>query len=88
MSFKATFQDSEKHNIWFRTVSALTTVRKDINFTITSAELIAWAINTTDTTLCQVRFARSFFEDYEFKPYEIVFGEDGVQIVPDSHGTD
>lgn len=88
MSFKATFQDPEKHNTWFRTVSALTTVRKEINFTITSAELIAWAINTTDTTLCQVKFARSFFEDYEFKPYDIVFGEDGVQMVTDPHGND
>ncbi|GAV55724.1 hypothetical protein ZYGR_0AY01160 [Zygosaccharomyces rouxii] len=88
MSFKATFQDPEKHNIWFRTVSALATVRREINFTITSAELIAWAINTTDTTLCQVRFARNFFEDYEFKPYDIVFGEDGVQIVTDPQGDD
>lgn len=86
MSFRATFQDAEKHNIWFRTVSALTTVRREINFTITSAELIAWAINTTDTTLCQVKFARSFFEDYEFKPYEIVYGEDGIQIVTDPQG--
>lgn len=88
MSFKANFHDPEKHNIWLRTVSALTAVRREINFTITSAELIAWAINATDTTLCQVRFARNFFEDYEFKPYEVVFGEDGVQIVTDPNGND
>lgn len=80
--------DPEKQNIWFRTVSVLSTIHEDIKFTITSAELIAWTINSTDTTLCQVRFARQFFDEFEFKPYDIVFGEDGVQIVTDSQGSD
>ncbi|SJM83714.1 related to DNA damage checkpoint protein 1 [Zygosaccharomyces bailii] len=88
MSFRASFSSSEKHSIWFRTINALTTVHSDIKFTITSAELIAWAINTTDTTLCQIKFAREFFDEYEFRPYEIVFGENGVQIVPDRDGGD
>lgn len=88
MSFRATFNSTEKHTIWFKTISALSTVHSDIKFTITSAELIAWAINTTDTTLCQVKFAREFFDEYEFKPWEIVFGENGVQIVSDHQGND
>lgn len=88
MSFKATISDPEKQSIWFRTVSVLSTIHEDIKFTITSGELIAWTINSTDTTLCQVRFARQFFDEFEFKPYDIVFGEDGVQIVTDSQGSD
>lgn len=56
--------------------------------TITDSEVILWTVNTTFTTLCQVRFSNSFFDEIEFKPYEIMFGDDGLQIITDSHGVD
>lgn len=86
MSFKATITDPGKQNIWFRAIYVLSTIQDDIKITVTTNELIAWSMNETDTTLCQVKFQRSFFEEYEFKPHEIVFGENGVQVIEDTYG--
>ena len=86
MSFKATITESGKQNIWFRAIYVLSTIQDDIKITVTTNELIAWSMNETDTTLCQVRFQKSFFEEYEFKPHEIVFGENGVQVIEDTYG--
>ncbi|CAI4038952.1 hypothetical protein SMKI_06G3040 [Saccharomyces mikatae IFO 1815] len=86
MSFKATITDSGKQNIWFRAIYVLSTIQDDIKITVTSNELIAWSMNETDTTLCQIRFEKTFFEEYEFKPHEIVFGDNGVQVIEDAYG--
>ncbi|CAI4052907.1 hypothetical protein SKDZ_16G0820 [Saccharomyces kudriavzevii ZP591] len=86
MSFKATITDAGKQNIWFRSIYVLSTIQDDIKITVTTNELIAWSMNETDTTLCQIRFERSFFEEYEFKPHEIVFGENGIQVIDDAYG--
>lgn len=86
MSFTASITNHENQNIWFRTVNVLSSLHEDIKFTITSNELIAWCMNATDTSLCQVRFDRTFFDDYEFKANEIIFGERGLQVVNDIKG--
>ncbi|QLL30327.1 hypothetical protein HG536_0A01440 [Torulaspora globosa] len=88
MSFKATISDPERHQIWSRTVNALSTIYEDVRLTITPSELIVWNINSTDTTLSKVRFSSQFFEEYTFQPREIIFGESGIQVVTDSHGVD
>lgn len=86
MSFRATITDPGKQNIWFRAIYVLSTIQDDIKITVTTNELIAWSMNETDTTLCQIRFEKSFFEGYEFKPHEIVFGENGIQVIDDAYG--
>ncbi|QLQ77893.1 hypothetical protein HG537_0A01400 [Torulaspora globosa] len=88
MSFRATISDPERHQIWSRSVNALSTIYEDVRLTITPSELIIWNINSTDTTLSKVRFSAQFFEEYTFQPREIIFGESGVQVVTDSHGVD
>lgn len=88
MSFKATIPTFEKQILWSRTINVLSSINEHIRFTISSSKLIVWTINSTDTTLCKVGFSRQFFDTFEFKPHDIVFGEDGVQIVTDSRGVD
>ncbi|EJS41468.1 ddc1p [Saccharomyces arboricola H-6] len=86
MSFKAVITDPGKQNIWFRAIYVLSTIQDDIKITVTTNELIAWSMNETDTSLCQIRFEKSFFEEYDFKPHEIVFGENGIQVIDDTFG--
>lgn len=88
MSFRAVISDPERQQLWFRTINVLATIYKDIRLTITPTEIIAWNINSTDTTLCKVRFCSQFFEEYDFRPREIVFGASGVQTINDSHRRD
>lgn len=88
MSFRASLSTIDKHNVWYRAVYILSSIEETMNMTITNSEIILWTVNTTFTTLCQVRFSSSFFDQYEFKPYEIMFGDDGLQIMTDSHGVD
>jgi len=88
MSFKLIIDESEKHNVWSRAVHILSSVDERIRITITEQEIILWAVNHTFTTLCQIRFEKSFFEIMEFKPYEITFGDSGLQIITDSQGND
>lgn len=73
----------ENHSIWRRAVQALGGLHEEVKITITQKELIAWSMNNTDTSMCQVSFKRSFFDSYEFKPEETVFGEEGLQQVED-----
>lgn len=88
MSFRAVISDPERQQLWYRTVNVLSTIYEDIRLTITPTELIAWSINSTDTTLCKVRFSSKFFEQYDFQPREIIFGESGVQTATDSSRKD
>lgn len=83
MSFKAIITTSENQLVWRRTIQMLATLHDDIRFTITPRELIVWSMNSTDTSMCQVSFAKGFFEEYTFEPENIVFGEDGLQLVQD-----
>lgn len=83
MSFKATITSPENQTTWSRVVQYLATIHEDIKFTVTSTELIAWSMNSTDTSMCQVRFSGGFFDEYEFRPQDIVFGEDGLQQIQD-----
>ncbi|CCF60394.1 hypothetical protein KAFR_0K00390 [Kazachstania africana CBS 2517] len=88
MSFRAVISNADKHNVWYRTVYMLSTINENIKMTITSSELIIWAMNSTDTTLSQIRFSKTFFDEYEFRPYEITFGEEGLQVTADLRGND
>ncbi|SMN21512.1 similar to Saccharomyces cerevisiae YPL194W DDC1 DNA damage checkpoint protein [Maudiozyma saulgeensis] len=88
MSFKLVIDESEKHNVWSRAVHILSSVDEKIRITLTDQEIILWAVNHTFTTLCQIRFEKTFFEILEFKPYDITFGDSGLQIITDSQGND
>lgn len=88
MSFRAVINDPEKHNVWFRAVSILSLIDENIRITITSDEVIIWAVNCTFTSLSQIKFSRKFFYEFDFKPHEIIFGDNGLQIVTDLHGND
>ncbi|KAG0669791.1 hypothetical protein C6P45_003311 [Maudiozyma exigua] len=88
MSFKAVINESEKHTVWHRAVYILSSIDEKIRITITDEEVILWALNPSLTTLCKVKFEKGFFESLEFRPYEIIFGDSGLQIVTDSRGKD
>lgn len=88
MSFKAVISESEKHTVWHRAVYILSSIDEKIRITITDEEIILWALNPSQTTLCKVKFEKEFFELLEFRPYEIIFGDSGLQIVTDSRGKD
>ncbi|CCD25490.1 Ddc1p NDAI_0F01710 [Naumovozyma dairenensis CBS 421] len=88
MSFKAVITNPEKHALWCRILYVLSTIDEVIKITISDKELIAWSINSTDTTLCQIHFSRQFFEEFNFEPNEIVFGVNGLQSKRDVQGTD
>lgn len=86
MSFRAVISDHDRHNLWYKVVHLLSTIHEELKFTLTSNEIILWSINGTDTSLCQATFPRSFFDEFIFKPYEIVFGESGIQVIADAEG--
>lgn len=88
MSFKAVINESEKHTVWHRAVYILSSIDEKIRITITDEEIILWALNPSLTTSCKVKFEKEFFEVLEFRPYEIIFGDSGLQIVTDSRGKD
>lgn len=88
MSFRAVTSDPEKQQLWYRTVNVLSSIYEDVRLTITSTEIIVWNINSTDTTLCKVRFSSEFFDEYIFKPREIILGENGLQTITDSQRRD
>ncbi|AGO13082.1 AaceriAFL075Wp [[Ashbya] aceris (nom. inval.)] len=83
MSFRAVITSSEHQAIWSRLILTLSTINQDIKFTIMSNELILWSMNSTDTTMYQVRLKSSFFSEFSFDPSGIVFGEEGLQVIED-----
>ncbi|SCU93331.1 LADA_0G02498g1_1 [Lachancea dasiensis] len=83
MIFEASISSFESHNIWRRVVQNLSYLNEDIKLTITHRGLIIWAMNSTETSMSQAHFARSFFDQFHFRPEETVFGEDGLQQVQD-----
>ncbi|QLG73055.1 hypothetical protein HG535_0E01390 [Zygotorulaspora mrakii] len=88
MSFKATITGPERQALWARTVNVLSSLNKNIMFTVSSTELITWTTDNAETALCKIRFSRQFFDEFIFNPHEIIFGEEGVQIVTDTEGVD
>ena len=86
MSFRATIDSIPKHNAWYRGIYVLSTIDERIKITIIENELILWAVHNTGSSCCQIIYDKSFFKDFEFKPNNIVFGEDGLQTVTDLHG--
>ncbi|CCE65053.1 hypothetical protein TPHA_0J02330 [Tetrapisispora phaffii CBS 4417] len=88
MSFRATIRSREKQTLWFKTISALSSLHENINFTLTSKSLIAWSMNSTDTCLSQAIFDKGIFDEFEFSPKDIIFGETGLQRVTDVRGQD
>lgn len=88
ISFKAVINSLPRYNAWSRGIQMLSTIQEKINITITEHELILWAFHGTETTLCQLTYEKDFFAEYQFQPYNIVFGEDGLQTVSDVHGID
>ena len=88
MSFRATIDSIPKHNAWYRGIYVLNTIDEKIKITIIDNELILWAVHNTGSSCCQIIYDKSFFKDFEFKPNNIVFGEDGLQTVTDLHGTE
>ncbi|AAS53297.1 AFL075Wp [Eremothecium gossypii ATCC 10895] len=83
MSFRAVITSSEHQAVWSRLILTLSTINQDIKFTIMSNELILWSMNSTDTTMYQVRLKASFFSEFSFDPGNIVFGEEGLQVIED-----
>ncbi|AET37967.1 Ddc1p Ecym_2218 [Eremothecium cymbalariae DBVPG len=88
MSFKALISSSNKQFIWSRVIQTLSSINESIRFTITSDELILWSMNSTDTTMCEIRLEAEFFDEYSFEPGLIVFGEEGVQNFKDLRGVE
>ena len=88
MSLRLRISNPEKHNVWFRSIYVLSTIHEDIKLAITSEEVIVWAMNDTDTSLCQARFAKSFFDEFFFEPQQIVFGDDGLQVIRAADGSE
>ncbi|EDO19410.1 hypothetical protein Kpol_1002p57 [Vanderwaltozyma polyspora DSM 70294] len=87
MSFRATVVGTQNQILWFKSLNALYNIREQISFSITSNDVTISAMNDSDTSLCQVTFQKDFFQDFEFKPNEIVFGEEGLQVITDAKGT-
>ncbi|SCU98795.1 LAFA_0G20208g1_1 [Lachancea sp. 'fantastica'] len=83
MIFNACISNAQNHTVWRKVLQNLSTLHEDIKCTITQREFIVSSMNSTDTAMGQARFKHSFFESYEFKPQETVFGEDGLQQVQD-----
>ncbi|SCU80584.1 LAME_0B03840g1_1 [Lachancea meyersii CBS 8951] len=83
MIFKASISSNQSHTVWRKVIQNLSTFHEDIRCTITPREFIIWSMNSTDTSMSQARFKCGFFESYEFRPEETVFGEDGLQQVQD-----
>lgn len=88
MSFTATIASPEKHLAWYKGVYVLSTIDETIKVTISDRNIILWNMHSTDTSMCQLTYDRSFFQEYEFKPYEMTFGENGLQIEKDSSGVE
>lgn len=86
MSFRATIDSIPKHNAWYRGIYVLNTIDEKIKITIIENALILWAVHNTGSSCCQIIYDKSFFKDFEFKPNNVVFGEDGLQTVTDLHG--
>lgn len=86
MSFTATIGTPEKHQAWYKGVYVLSTVDETIKVTVSDRCVILWNMHATETSMCQLTYDRSFFEEYEFKPYEMTFGEHGLQIEKDTAG--
>lgn len=86
MSFRATIDSISKHNAWYRGIYVLNTIDEKIKITIIENSLILWAVHNTGSSCCQIIYDKSFFKDFEFKPNNVVFGEDGLQTVTDLHG--
>lgn len=80
MSFKATITESGKQNIWFRAIYVLSTIQDDIKITVTTNELIAWSMNETDTTLCQVRFQKSFLRSMSLNHMRLYLEKMGFKL--------
>lgn len=86
ISFVATINNISHQLIWFKCIHMISLVNQNIRFTIMSNELIIWAMNQTDTTMCQIRFFNTFFDEYKFDPSLITFGEEGLQTIKDNQG--
>lgn len=85
-AFFALINDTDKQNLWFRHIYFLSTISEEICLTIGNDFLIASAINGTYTSSCKIKFDKKFFDDFEFRPHEIVFGEAGLQSAKDPVG--
>ncbi|CEP62436.1 Ddc1p LALA0_S05e05622g [Lachancea lanzarotensis] len=83
MIFNSCISNAHNHTIWRKVLQNLSTLHEDIKCSITQREFIVSSMNSTDTAMSQARFKRSFFESYDFRPQETVFGEDGLQQVQD-----
>ncbi|KAL3232814.1 DNA damage checkpoint protein 1 [Nakaseomyces bracarensis] len=85
-AFAASITGTDKQNLWFRGIYFLSTISEEICLTISNDFLIASALNSTYTGSCKIKFDRNFFDDFEFRPHEIVFGEAGLQAAKDPLG--
>ncbi|CAL9734002.1 DNA damage checkpoint protein 1 [Monosporozyma servazzii] len=88
MSFRAIIDSIPKHNAWCRGIHVLSTIDEKIRITITENEMILWAAHNTGSSCCQLTYDKTFFSEYEFKPHNFVFGEEGLQTFTDLHGID
>lgn len=88
MSFRATIDSIPKHNAWHRGIHVLSTLDEKINITVTENDIMLWAAHNTGSSCCQLTYNKSFFSDFEFKPHNVVFGEEGLQTVTDVHAVD
>ncbi|CCK70250.1 Ddc1p KNAG_0D05110 [Huiozyma naganishii CBS 8797] len=88
MSFRAAIENQERLGAWYRGIYVLSSISDKIKLTISKDDIILWSIHSTDTSLCQLRYEASFFDEFVFEPYDIVFGESGLQIETDLKGHD
>ncbi|CCH57995.1 hypothetical protein TBLA_0A01940 [Henningerozyma blattae CBS 6284] len=83
MSFRAVINNLENHNTWYRTLHVLSTISEELKFTITNEKIIITSLNSTDTSIYKITFLKNFFDEYEFSPHDIIFGETGLKIITD-----